>query len=260
MPTRVLMLMTVLGALAWVRAGDVNLDTGSTKEKTTVNRRRFTVTHLGHSPLTTHHSPLPIGFGTDSAPTAAAGADPAPTAAPGADPAPTAAPGADPATTAALAAAPTFAGVVGGAPTAAAGADPAPTAALADAPTFAGVVGGALGGALGAYAGTMAPTAAAPGFAIAAVCLTNSHTAVPSFGGGTSNGAGPSFTDPSFGAGPSNGELNVCSSRTSESWTDVGRPGTPSEEGTDVSRPGTPSPEGNEGEQQPDKEVQQPFP
>ena len=225
MPTRVLMLMTVLGALAWVRAGDVNLDTGSTKEKTTVNRRRFTVTHLGHSPLTTHHSPLPIGFGTDSAPTAAAGAD------------------------------------------------PAPTAALADAPTFAGVVGGALGGALGAYAGTMAPTAAAPGFAIAAVCLTNSHTAVPSFGGGTSNGAGPSFTDPSFGAGPSNGELNVCSSRTSESWTDVGRPGTPSEEGTDVSRPGTPSeegtdvsrpgtpsPEGNEGEQQPDKEVQQPFP
>ena len=220
-----MMLMTILGALASVRAGDVNLDTGSTKEKATVNRRRFTVTHLGHS------GTFPTGFGTDSAPTAAPGADPAPTAAPGAD--------------------------------------TAPTAAFAAAPTFAGVVGGALG----AFAGTMAPTNAAPGFAIAAVCLTNSHTAVPSFGGGTSNGAGPSFTDPSFGAGPSNGELNVCSSRTSESWTDVGRPGTPSEEGTDVSRPdtpseegtdvsrpGTPSPEGNEGEQQPDKEVQQPFP
>ena len=234
------MLMTILGALASVRAGDVNLDTGSTKEKATCpnpnpRRRRFTVTHLGHS------GTFPTGFGTDSAPTAAPGADPAPTAAPGADPAPTAAPGAD----------------------------TAPTAAFAAAPTFAGVVGGALG----AFAGTMAPTNAAPGFAIAAVCLTNSHTAVPSFGGGTSNGAGPSFTDPSFGAGPSNGELNVCSSRTSESWTDVGRPGTPSEEGTDVSRPdtpseegtdvsrpGTPSPEGNEGEQQPDKEVQQPFP
>jgi len=204
--------MMILGALASVRAGDVNLDTGSTKKKATVKLGRFTVTDSGTFETTFDTAVVDtwdtsVGLGPPDNTTF----DP--------DYAPAA--------------------------------DPAPNAAPAAAPTFAGVASGALA----AFVGTMAPTHAAPGLAIAAVCVTSAHTAGSSFGGGTSNGAGPSFTDPSFDAGPSNGELNKCSSRTSssEERTDVGRPGTPSSEGTDVGRPGTPSPEGNEGEQQPDE-------
>ena len=178
-----------------MRAGDVNLDTGSTKKKATVKLGRFTVTDSGTFEATFDTAVVDtwdtsVGLGPPDDTTL----DP--------DYAPAA--------------------------------DPAPNAAPAAAPTFAGVASGALA----AFAGTMAPTHAAPGLAIAAVCVTSAHTA-----------------GSSFGAGPSNGELNKCSSRTSssEEWTDVGRPGTPSSEGTDVGRPGTPSPEGNEGEQQPDE-------
>ena len=205
--SRMRALMMILGALDSVRAGDVNLDTGSTEKKATV-KGRFTVTDSGTFDNTLDTLDTAVGLGPPDDTTFD------PDYAPAADPAPTAA------------------------PTAAPAADPAPNAAPAAAPTFAGVASGALA----AFAGTMAPTHAAPGLAIAAVCVTSAHTAGSSFGGGTSNGAGPSFTDPSFGADPSNGELNKCSSRTSssEEWTDVGRPGTPSSEGTDVGRPGAP--------------------
>ena len=158
--------MMILGALASVRAGDVNLDTGSTKKKATVKLGRFTVTDSGTFETTfdtavvdTWDTSVGLGPPDDT----------------------------------------TFD------PDYAPAADPAPNAAPAAAPTFAGVASGALA----AFAGTMAPTHAAPGLAIAAVCVTSAHTAGSSFGGGTSNGAGPSFTDPSFGAGPSNGELNT---------------------------------------------------
>ena len=158
--------MMILGALASVRAGDVNLDTGSTKKKATVKLGRFTVTDSGTFEATFDTAVVDtwdtsVGLGPPDDTTL----DP--------DYAPAA--------------------------------DPAPNAAPAAAPTFAGVASGALA----AFAGTMAPTHAAPGLAIAAVCVTSAHTAGSSFGGGTSNGAGPSFTDPSFGAGPSNGELNT---------------------------------------------------
>lgn len=167
-------LMMILGALASVLAGDVNLDTGSTEKKATV-KGRFTVTDSGTFDNTLDTLDTAVGLGPPDDTTFD------PDYAPAADPAPTAA------------------------PTAAPAADPAPNAAPAAAPTFAGVASGALA----AFAGTMAPTHAAPGLAIAAVCVTSAHTAGSSFGGGTSNGAGPSFTDPSFGAGPSNGELNT---------------------------------------------------
>ena len=170
--------MMILGALASVRAGDVNLDTGSTKKKATVKLGRFTVTDSGTFEATFDTAVVDtwdtsVGLGPPDDTTLD------PDYAPAADPAPTAA------------------------PTAAPAADPAPNAAPAAAPTFAGVASGALA----AFAGTMAPTHAAPGLAIAAVCVTSAHTAGSSFGGGTSRApptarAPPSRTPPSARAPP----------------------------------------------------------
>ena len=232
----------ILGALASVRAVDVNPDTGSTKEKAKVEHGRFTVTSSADSGALedTFEDTLDLPF----VPTLDAGTPDDTTLGPGS--APAADPSASPAAAPALDTA---------APTATATATAAPTAA----PTLAGVAGAAAG-AVAAFAGTMAPTYAAPGLAIAAVAagatLTSAHTAPPSFGGGTSNGL--SFTDPSFGGGTSIGEeewdlVEDLPGTPASECTDVPRPGTPSSEGSDADGLGPSDPFANEGEQQPDE-------